>query len=299
MNNRTWQIDCGELRIIFNREKGPMPHTVSVKRFDGSYLPVIVNEKTDFSVADGNGNIYHPALTAEPSFFEDNGAKCVLFNNLCFVNQNGVADKYFTGTFMYEIFPDGTVFTNCFFLSNRADKCTLKDLKVAFNTDVSGFDDTRYGILHRPAKIDGATIQDLSPKRFVARNTPQNLPEITPLATFNNFKDHGENLYEQPGLFMHMEFMPTLQSVEIPMYLYLHPAHPDKSLVESVRHRPFASEDLPYLLLHLGKLNYAGADMKKSPFSPEFKPKKRLVSNCRVDYEKLKKDGHGNLRNKD
>ncbi|MBQ9771356.1 MAG: phosphoethanolamine transferase [Lentisphaeria bacterium] len=111
--------------------------------------------------------------------------------------------------------------------------------------------------------------------------------------------DHGENLYEQPGLFMHMEFMPTLQSVEIPMYLYLHPAHPDKSLVESVRHRPFASEDLPYLLLHLGKLNYAGADMKKSPFSPEFKPKKRLVSNCRVDYEKLKKDGHGNLRNKD
>ena len=195
MGNRSWQIDCGELRITFQQEKGPMPHTVSVKRFDGSYLPVIVNEKTNFSVTDGEGNIYHPALTAEPSFFEENGATCVLFNNLCFINQNGEIDKYFTGTFMYEVYPDGTTFTNCFFLSNRADKCTLQDLKLSLNTDVSTFDDTRYGILHRPAKIDGATIQDLSPKRFVERNTPQNLPEILPLATFNNFKNHGEDLY--------------------------------------------------------------------------------------------------------
>jgi hypothetical protein len=37
--------------------------------------------------------------------------------------------------------------------------------------------------------------------------------------------------------------------------------------------------------------------MKKSPLSSDFQPKKRLVSNCRVDYEKLKTEGHGNLRN--
>ena len=98
---------------------------------------------------------------------------------------------------------------------------------------------------------------------------------------------------------MHMEFMPTLQSVEIPMYLYLHPDHPDRELVKTAKDRPFASEDRPYLLLHLGKLNYSGADMRKSPLSPDFQPKKRLVSNCRVDYEKLKKEGHGNLRNND
>ena len=109
--------------------------------------------------------------------------------------------------------------------------------------------------------------------------------------------DHGENLYEQPGMFMHMEFMPTLQSIEIPMYLYLHPEHPDKLLAKSATNQPFASEDLPYLLLHLGKLDYPGADMKKSPLSSDFQPKKRLVSNCRVDYEKLKTEGHGNLRN--
>ena len=106
--------------------------------------------------------------------------------------------------------------------------------------------------------------------------------------------DHGENLYEQPGLFMHMEFKPTLQSVEIPMYLYLHPEHPDKSLAKSAADQPFASEDIPYLLMHLGKLNYSGADMKKSPLSPDFQPKKRFVSNCRVDYETLKKDDKGN-----
>ena len=105
--------------------------------------------------------------------------------------------------------------------------------------------------------------------------------------------DHGENLYEQPGLFMHMEFKPTLQSVEIPMYLYFHPEHPDKSLAKSAADQPFASEDIPYLLMHLGKLNYSGADMKKSPLSPDFQPKKRFVSNCRVDYETLKTEDKG------
>lgn len=109
--------------------------------------------------------------------------------------------------------------------------------------------------------------------------------------------DHGENLYEQPGMVMHMEFMPTLQSVEIPMYLYLSKDHPDKTIAPAVRNRPFASEDLPYLLLHLGRLHYPGADMKKSLFAPGFQPKKRIVSGCSVDYDKLKRDGHGNLTN--
>lgn len=111
--------------------------------------------------------------------------------------------------------------------------------------------------------------------------------------------DHGENLYEQESMILHMEFMPTLQSVEIPMYLYLSPDHPAKDNIAASLSRPFASEDLPYLLLDLGNIHYRNADMTKSPLSPFFRPKKRIVSRCLVDYEKLKHTGAGNLNNQD
>jgi heptose-I-phosphate ethanolaminephosphotransferase len=111
--------------------------------------------------------------------------------------------------------------------------------------------------------------------------------------------DHGENLHESPGMIMHMEFMPTVHTVEIPMYIYLPPNNKDKELVKKATSLPFASEDLPYLLMDLGKLKLNGADMSKSPLSPQYKIKKRIVSNCGVDYEKLKIKGHGNLTNLD
>lgn len=195
ITNQSWQITSGDLQLTFSADHGPMPQTVSVKRFDGPLLPVIIEEGTAFSIADGNGNTFVPRLTAPPSFYKENDADYVTFSNLAFVDQNGNVIPKLTGVFQYEIFPDGTVFTDCFFLSDRADKMTYRDLKVSLNTDVSSFDDTRYGLLHRPAKLDGAVIQDLSPKRFVPRNTPQNFPEIMPLVTFNNFKEYGEDLY--------------------------------------------------------------------------------------------------------
>lgn len=104
--------------------------------------------------------------------------------------------------------------------------------------------------------------------------------------------DHGENLYEHQDLIMHMEFMPTPASVEIPMYLYLSPNHPKKDIVSTILHRPFASEDMPYLLMDLADLDYQGADMSKSPLSPLFCTKKRFVSRCRTDYETLKQSGN-------
>ena len=194
-NNGKYQIVCGDQQLVFDPASGPMPRSVSVKRFDGSFLPVIVNRDPGFSIADGEGRVFFPRLTESPLFSRENGAEVVRFNQVEFFTADGEKGKDLTASFQYEIFPDGTVFTDCFFLSNRADRRVFQDLKISFNTDVSGFDDVRYALLHRPAKQDGAVIQDLSPKRFQERNTPLNFSEILPLATFNCFENNGEDLY--------------------------------------------------------------------------------------------------------
>ena len=106
--------------------------------------------------------------------------------------------------------------------------------------------------------------------------------------------DHGENLWEQPGLMLHMEFVPTLQTVEIPMYLYLTPDHPAKARAAAALGRPFASEDLPWLLLDLGELEFRPKETAaKSPLSPAFRAKKRIVSRSGIDYTDLRKAGRG------
>ena len=191
--NNYYQIVSGEQRITF--ENSPMPSMVEVRRFDGSYLPVIVNRGTAFSIADGAGNVYYARVAGDAVISQENGADIIRFDQVEFFTADGKKGEDLLAVFQYEIFADGTVFTDCFFLSNRADKRVFKDLKVSFNTDISSFDDTRYAVLHRPAKLDGAIIQDLSPKRFVERNITQELPEILPLATFNCFQNGGEELY--------------------------------------------------------------------------------------------------------
>ena len=106
--------------------------------------------------------------------------------------------------------------------------------------------------------------------------------------------DHGENLWEQPGLMLHMEFVPTLQTVEIPMYLYLTPDHPAKARAAAAVDKPFAAEDLPWLLLDLGELGFRPEETAaKSPLSPAFRPKKRIVSRSGIDYADLRKTGRG------
>lgn len=191
--NKHYEIVSGNQRITF--ENSPMLSKVEVRRFDGSFLPVIIEQGTAFSITDGNGNVFLPQIIAEPVFSKENGADIIRFDNVGFFTADGKKGEDLLAAFQYEIFPDGTVFTDCFFLSNRADKRVFKDLKVSFNTDISLFDDTRYAILHRPAKLDGAVIQDLSPRRFVERNVPMDFQEILPLATFNCFKNGGEELY--------------------------------------------------------------------------------------------------------
>ena len=99
--------------------------------------------------------------------------------------------------------------------------------------------------------------------------------------------DHGENLYEQANLSMHMEFLPTRYSVEVPMYIALSNDHPEYANVFAATGKSFATEDLPYLIMDLSLIKYHGKDAKASLLSPFYTPKKRIVSRRGVDYTSL------------
>lgn len=63
------QVISGDLQITFDAANCPMPWHVAVRRFDGSFLPVIVNKSTRFSITDRDGRIFYPRVTEPPSLF--------------------------------------------------------------------------------------------------------------------------------------------------------------------------------------------------------------------------------------
>ena len=53
--------------------------------------------------------------------------------------------------------------------------------------------------------------------------------------------------------------------------------------------RPWNSEDLPYLLIDLARINYQGFDPQRSLINPMFQKRERIISAKGTSYEELKK----------
>ena len=107
--------------------------------------------------------------------------------------------------------------------------------------------------------------------------------------------DHGEALGENGTLFGHTEFLPVLETVEIPMLLYLSPEYEHRTsskkmqaIVKSVN-KPWNSEDLPHLLIDLARINYLEFDSRRSLINPLFQERARVISSQGTTYNELKK----------
>ncbi len=105
--------------------------------------------------------------------------------------------------------------------------------------------------------------------------------------------DHGENLYENDNLALHMEFQPTRPTVEVPLYIYLNPemrkhVAPEKlQAISEASKKAFATEDTPFLFMDIAEFQTPVFQKNKSPLAPDFMIKKRLVSRSKTDYELL------------
>lgn len=197
MSEKKWVVRSGNQKIVFDAKHGPLPASVSVAAFDGRELPVLAGEDTGFSMKTSDGRTIVPVLAEAPVISESDGVVYVSFRNLAFTDSAGTAAEDFQACFDYEFHPDGTAFCSVFFLIASIPEFALRDFRIVCGTDLAGFDDIRWALLHRPAKLDGSMIQDLSPKRFLERGREMTVQEIAPLVSFNCFREGGEALYAE------------------------------------------------------------------------------------------------------
>ena len=186
MLREKWVVRSGNQKIVFDAKHGPLPERVSVAAFDGGELPVLSAEGTAFSMKISDGREITPSIAEPPVISESDGTVHVSFRKLAFQDQSGKDAGEFHGCFEYEFHPDGTAFCSIFFLSASISEFALRDFRISCGADLSCFDDIRWALLHRPAKLDGSMIQDLSPKRFLERGKDMESREIAPLVSFKN-----------------------------------------------------------------------------------------------------------------
>lgn len=107
--------------------------------------------------------------------------------------------------------------------------------------------------------------------------------------------DHGEALYENNLNCGHTDFIPLPQTVEIPMFLLLTREYmkrmpsEQKARIKTAVDLPWCSEDLPFLLIDLARINYRNFDATRSLTNPAYVPQQRIVSPQGISYEQLKK----------
>ncbi len=115
--------------------------------------------------------------------------------------------------------------------------------------------------------------------------------------------DHGENLLEDPDLFLHSEYIMTRMTAEIPMYIWLSEDLRKEfgSLLENAKDTPFASENVPHLLPVLSHIVSNVMKPEHNMLSKQYIPGKRIVSENGLEYEYLKKIGRESIsaRNKE
>ena len=192
---RTWIIDAGDQRIIFDDAHGVMPASVSLKNYDGVYETVVDGDRSGFTVTKEDGRVCRTTVVDDPELLEFPDRKQIVFPAVKFRDDSGELIPELMASFTYDCFFDGTVFGSFYFLVESDRNFKYKDLKLFVGTDAARFDDVRWAILHRRSKIDGAMIQDLAPQRFLERNKPMECPETSLLVNFNAFRTGAEAAY--------------------------------------------------------------------------------------------------------
>lgn len=103
--------------------------------------------------------------------------------------------------------------------------------------------------------------------------------------------DHGEALYEEDDFVGHTDIFPTAATAEIPMLLWISNAYArrqDREKIKRALKRPFFSEDLPHLLMELGRIKSPVFKPERSIINPRYKKMPRRVSTRSIDYDTMK-----------
>lgn len=98
------------------------------------------------------------------------------------------------------------------------------------------------------------------------------------------FSDHGEEVFTDIDFAGHTDDNPTAPMYEVPYFLWMNSSFQDLSKIIFDAERPYNLTDFIHSFSELNSIQFKGFNSKKSIFSKDFKPKKRIISNG-IDFD--------------
>ena len=187
-------VFCGSIQCFFD-DSGMIHELRLPEEFD--FARLLTGMTFQLSLT-GNRKLHPiPGTTGPECWHSQAGSDIIEFSGLHFASSDGRIEPGFRLTLRYELFPDGTAFTDAFLLGESASR-EIDGLELNIPLDFHAFQTVRWALSYRPKKTDGALIQTSAPERNLPSGTDRVIEHsIFPLAGFNLWSANGPSCYAE------------------------------------------------------------------------------------------------------
>ncbi len=199
-------FECGELHYIFGENGFPAEIRLGAVLHHHNLLKQPIN----LTLTLGDGRTLHPAAGAKTECLtrKKGAAQIIEFNHLALTDAAGNAEPGLLLCLRYELYDDGTAFTDAFFQGEMLPTPTLKGFELRLPLSLSVFETVRWSLAYRPKTVDGALIQTSAPERELPPGENRVSEHgIFPLTGFNLWMKDGPSCYAE--FFVEGDNVPT------------------------------------------------------------------------------------------
>ncbi len=137
----------------------------------------------------GSGEVLLPSSIPGESIvmhWAESDRHTVSFQKLGFMQENGKIQEGFHLSLRHEVYDDGVLFTEAFFMSDTCQPPAIAEFSLTCTLNTQPFERVRWSLNYRPVTADGTLIQTSAPERGLERGTDRILENgILPMAGFN------------------------------------------------------------------------------------------------------------------
>ena len=189
-------FDCGDLHYVFGENGFPEEIRLPAELRDHNLL----RQPVTLAVTSGDGRVLYPACGSgtEIRTRDRDRARIIEFDDLALTDVAGNAEAGLRLSLRYELYDDGTAFTDAFFIGDALPPPSLKGFELRIPLSMAVFETVRWSLSYRPKKVDGALIQTSAPERELPPGENRALEHgILPLAGFDLWMKDGPSCYAE------------------------------------------------------------------------------------------------------
>lgn len=189
-------VVSGDLRYKFG-ENGFPAEILLPDRLEGHNL---LAEPMSLRLTLGDGRILTPAAgeKTECRIRKNGDVQILEFDHLSLTDREGRAEAGMSLFLRHEIYDDGTVFSDAFFLGEALPAPSLKGFELKLPLALSSFETVRWAFAYRPKKVDGALIQTSAPERELPPGADRKVEHgIFPQCGFDLWMKSGPSCYAE------------------------------------------------------------------------------------------------------